>query len=172
MGPVPGFEELYERTKDAVLKYIAARCMNISDIEDIYQETYLRVCEALRSGREIKDPEAFVMGIAKHCVARYYTVMQRLKMRLRLSAGGAGSEFSDDEDIEELAADRDMYERIYEDICSCPPEVQRIFYLRYRMELSLAETAQAMGISEGRVRQLLYSTVRRLKRKYGRSDGK
>ena len=163
------FDRLYEATKHSVLKYIAPRCASISDIDDIYQEVYLQVYEALRRGKQPDDPEAFVMGIAKHCVSHYYSLLQRLKMRAHIQSSDEECEFSDEEDIEDIIISRDLYERLYRDVCRTPPEVQRIFYLHYLMELSLAETAEALGISESRVKQLLYRTVRMLKRKYGRS---
>ena len=164
------FEQLYERTKNSVLKYIVPRCASVLDIEDIYQEIYLRVYDAIKSERPADDPEAFIMGIAKHCVAHYYSVLTRMKMRISRSASDASGEeyqdIADDTDIEELAADRELCERIFRDISLQPPEVQKIFYLHYLMELSLGETAQTLGISESRVRQLLYKAVRQLKRKY------
>ena len=163
------FDRLYEATKHSVLKYIAPRCASISDIDDIYQEVYLQVYEALRREKQPDDPEAFVMGIAKHCVSHYYSLLQRLKMKAHIQLADRECEFSDEEDIEDIIISRDLYERLYRDVCRTPPEVQRIFYLHYLMELSLAETAEALGISESRVKQLLYRTVRMLKRKYGRS---
>ena len=166
------FERLYEATKHSVLKYIASRCACISDIDDIYQEVYLRVYEALRQEKRPDDPEAFVMGIAKHCVSHYYSLLQKLRMRAQLRSSDKECEYSDEEDIEEIIISRDLYERLYRDVCRTSAEVQRIFYLHYLMELSLAETAEALGIPESRVKQLLYRTVRILKRKYGRSSGK
>ncbi|SDB34950.1 Sigma-70 region 2 [Ruminococcaceae bacterium FB2012] len=74
------FDALYESTKQSVLKYIAPRCSCIADIEDVYQEVYLRVYDALRQQKHLDDPEAFVMGITKHCVSHYYSVLQKLKI--------------------------------------------------------------------------------------------
>ena len=164
------FDRLYEATKHSVLKYIAPRCACITDIEDIYQEVYLRVYEALHQEKRPDDPEAFVMGIAKHCVSHYYSLLQKLKMRLRFGSVGDEREFSDYDNVEDLVADRELCRRLFDDVCRCSPEVQKIFYLHYLMELSLTETAEALGITESRVKQLLYKTVRMLKRKYGRSD--
>ena len=165
------FDALYESTKQSVLKYIAPRCACIADIEDVYQEVYLRVYDALRQQKHLDDPEAFVMGITKHCVSRYYSLLQRLKMKAHIQLADRECEVSDEEDIEDIVISRDLYERLYRDVCRTPPEVQRIFYLHYLMELSLAEIAEALGITESRVKQLLYKTVRMLKRKYGRSSG-
>ena len=163
------FEEIYESTKQSALRYISSKCLKITDIEDIFQDTYLAVGEALEKGTEPKEPEAFVIGIAKHCLSHYYSAAQRLRARISLSAGRVSEEpidIEDNTDIEELVADRELYDRVFREITACPSDVQRMFYLHYFLELSLSETARLMGITESRVRQRLYQTVRLLRRKF------
>ena len=164
-----GFEEIYEQTKTAALRYISSKCLKITDIEDLFQETYLRVCEALDKGAEPREPEAFVIGIAKHCLSHYYSAAQRLRARISLSAGSVSDEpvdLEDETDIESLVADRDLYDQVFKEITALPSDVQRLFYLHYFLDLSLSETAELMGLSESRVRQRLYQAVRKLRRKY------
>ena len=163
------FDQLYEQTRQNTLRFISSKCIRITDIEDIYQETYLRVFDAIKDGREIREPEGFVIGIAKHCLSQYYSAAQRLRARISLSAGNASGEPVDiggDTDIEQLVADRTLLDEVFSEICRLPSEVQRIFYLHYFLELSLPETARLMGMSEGKVTQRLYKAVRQLRRKY------
>lgn len=165
------FERIYEQTKQSALRFISSKCLSITDIEDIFQETFLRVLDALDSGREIKDPEAFVIGTAKHCLSHHYTAVQRLRARISLSTGSLSGEpvdIGDETDIEQLAADRALLDEVFREITRLPSDVQRIFYLHYFLELSLPETAKLMGLSEGQVRQRLYKAVRQLRRKYRR----
>ena len=164
-----GFEEIYEQTKTAALRFISSKCLKITDIEDLFQETYLRVGEALDKGAEPRDPEAFDIGIAKHCLSHYYSAAQRLRARISLSAGSVSDEpvdLEDETDIESLVADRDLYDQVFKEITALPSDVQRLFYLHYFLDLSLSETAELMGLSESRVRQRLYQAVRKLRRKY------
>lgn len=165
------FEEIYEGSKAAVLRYIAAHCLNISDVEDIFQETYLRAYETLSVREDIADPEAFVMGIAKHCTAGHYSVVSRIASRLfGAVVFGSCDDVPDGEDIEELTEDRVLFDEIVSELCTKPAEVQRIFYLHYLLGLSLDETAAELRISPGRVRQQLYKALRQLRRKYRRRD--
>ncbi|MBR4554156.1 MAG: sigma-70 family RNA polymerase sigma factor [Ruminococcus sp.] len=163
------FERIYNETKMSALKYISSKCLKITDIEDIYQETYLRVGEALDKGTEPKNSEAFVIGIARHCLSHYYSAAQRLRARISLSSGSVSDEpvdLEDDTDIESLAADKALYDEIFREITARPSDVQRMFYLHYFLDLTLSETAELMGITESRVRQRLYQTIRQLRRKY------
>ena len=163
-----GFEEIYEETKQAALRFISSKCLKITDIEELFQETYLQVGEALDKGTEPREPEAFVIGIAKHCISRYYSAAQRLRARISLSSGGSDEpvDLEDETDIEELVSDRTLYEEVFREITALPSEVQRAFYLHYFLELSIPETAQLMGVSESKVKQRLYKAVRQLRRKY------
>ena len=163
------FAEIYEETRLAALKFISSKCLNITDIEELFQETYLQVGEALEKGAEPREPEAFVIGIAKHCLSHYYTAVQRLRARISLNSGGTDektADIADDTDIESLTASRALYDDIFREITALPSDVQRMFYLHYFLDLSLAETAELMGVSESRVRQRLYQAVRKLRRKY------
>lgn len=163
------FDQLYGQTRQSTLRFISSKCLRITDIEDLYQETYLRVFDALKEGREIKEPEAFVIGIAKHCLSQYYTAAQRLRARISLSAGAESGEpvdIGDDSDIEQLTADRALLDEIFGEICALPSGTQRIFYLHYFQGLSLSETASLLGISESRTTTLLYKAVRKIRRKY------
>jgi RNA polymerase sigma factor (sigma-70 family) len=163
------FEDIYEQTKQPVLRFISSNCLKITDIEDIFHETYLCTAEALDKGAEPEEPEAFVIGIAKHCLSHYYTALQRLRARISLGSGtdsGESVDLEDDTDIEDLVANKALYNEIFREITAFPSDVQRMFYLHYLLELSLAETASLMGIGENRVKQKLYSAVRQLRRKY------
>lgn len=168
MRAVSRFKEIYEETKLPVLKYISSKCLKITDIEELFQETYLQVGEALDKGADPREPEAFVIGIAKHCLSHHYTAVQRLKARISLSGGSSGEpvDIPDSTDIEELTADKALFDEVFREITALPSDVQRMFYLHYFLELSLEETASLMGVSESRVRQRLYQAVRRLRRKY------
>lgn len=165
------FKEIYNGTKQSVLRYISAKCLNIADIEDLFQETYLRVYDSVNGGCEIAEPEAFCIGIAKHCLSRYYSAALRLKARISLSSGkdtDAPADLPDDTDIEELVGNSTLYDEVFAEICKQPSDVQRIFYLHYFLGLSLEETATLTEMSMGKVTQRLYKAIRQLRKKYKR----
>jgi len=168
------FEILYESTKQSTLKFITSKCLNITDIEDIFQETYVRILDAYRNGFRADEPEAYVIGVAKHCLSSHYSVMQRLRVHISLSRV-SGSEkddidIEDDTDIENIVTDKMLCNRIYDDILKQPPDIQKIFYLRYLAGLSLEETAQTLAMTESAVKQKLYKALRKLRRNYQRRE--
>lgn len=171
----PDFEQIYHSTKHSLLKYITSKCINICDIEDIYQETYARVFDSLSKGNCPDEPEAFVIGTAKHCLSHYYSALKRLRARVSLNSYRENSysepeEPLSDEDIELDMINKELLDSIFKEICSQPTDVQRMFYLHYFMELSLEETAKILKLSESVVRQRLYRSVRIIRRKYIRRN--
>jgi RNA polymerase sigma-70 factor (ECF subfamily) len=129
------------------------------------------VFETLSKGKQIKDEQAFVIGTAKHCLAHYYTAMQRLRARVSLSAKGSDDDIGDipgSEDIELAVINKDLLDKIFSEICSQSADVQKMFYLHYFMDLPLDETARILKMNENTVRQRLYRAVRLIRRKYTR----
>lgn len=169
------FEILYEATKQSTLKFITSKCLNITDIEDIFQDTYIRIFDAYKKGFRADEPEAYVIGVAKHCLSSHYSVMQRLRVHISLNHGTDKDDedpidIGDDTDIENIVADKILCSKIYNEILDQPPDIQKMFYLRYLAGLSLDETAQALGMSESAVKQRLYKALRKLRRNYQRRE--
>ena len=75
------FNEIYDSTKNMTLAYITAKCRHVEDVNDIFQDTYTELFQVLtkRGPDYIKNSKAFVMRIAKRKIARYYSLLDRLR---------------------------------------------------------------------------------------------
>lgn len=170
------FEQIYENTKVAALRFITSKCLNICDIEDIYQETYLAVCRSLKNRTErIDSEEAYVIAIAKRCVSRHYSAVQKLKALIgtglsKLPEKALTEEVRAEEDTEQLAVDRQLLEEIFDTVASMPADVQRIFYMYYVLDMKLGEISERLNIPTASVKQKLYRTLSMIRRLYKRRD--
>ena len=168
------FDEIYETTHKAVLAFIIAKCGRITDVSDIFQETYLELHTLLvkRGVAYVIDAKALVMRLARQKIARHYTFMERIKQRMAIT--------KPDEDADDiLAHEADaflteewvvtslMYEAARTVLRGKPVGVQRVFALTYHVGLTLAETAQVLGISESTVKSRLYRTLKELRTALG-----
>ena len=171
------FEEIYKRNQTAVLRFITAKCLSISDIDDIYQDTFLNVYRSLcNTEKPIVNEEAWVISIAKKSISRYYGVIAKLRGRIsdslsRLPDKKLLEEIPAEVDVEMLVADRALCEDIFDTVSSMPSDVQRIVYMYYILDMSAAETAKALRMSEGAVKSRLYRALDRIRRSY-RISGK
>ncbi|MBR1763956.1 MAG: RNA polymerase sigma factor [Ruminococcus sp.] len=169
------FEELYNSTKDAALRYITAKCHSLSDIDDIFQNVYLAVLEALdRGAAPIQEPEAFVIGTARRQLSKYYSLGAKLKMLVSIEHEPSYSgEITEESDLEDIVADRELIREISGMLREKPLTTQKVIFLHYSRGLSIKETAEALGMKESTVKRHIYSTLEELRRRYsanGRSE--
>ena len=160
------FEKLYDRTKESVHRYIAAKCFDLSDVDDIYQNTWLAVFEAVNDRPyPLPNEEAFVILIAKRQLSRYYSLAAKLKNRLfpgrtpELPAELPGSISAEDEVLA-----RELAEEIGKRVRRRPLTSRKIFYLYYSKDMKLSEIAALMEMKESTVKRHLYSTLAEIRR--------
>ena len=166
------FGEIYDSTNKAILAFITAKCGRTADINDIFQETYMELYKILneRGADYIKNEKAFVLRIAKRKVAKFYSLSERLKNFVSMSAT---NEDGEEVDLSEFKADAfltddftvnyAMLESVRQFICSKPEDVQKVFYLMYDVDLTIPEISKALSMSESNVKNKLYRTLKELR---------
>lgn len=166
------FDALYERTKESVHRYIAAKCCSLDDIDDIYQNTWLAVFEAATGRRDpIPNEEAFVILIAKRQLGRYYSLAAKLRKLISLDrAPELPADIPDSIDVEDELIGRELMDEIGALVRRCSLTSQKIFYLYYSKGLKLSEIAALMEMKETTVKKHLYSTLAEIRRLYERRE--
>jgi len=169
---VSQFDEIYYSTKEATLALITAKCGRTDDICDIFQDTYMELYQVLlRHGTDyVTNDKALVMRIAKRKIARYYTLLQRLRIFVSMAAtneDGDEVELSDLEPdaflTEDFTVNQILLETVRQRIHQKPEDVQKVFYLFYHVGLTIPEIAKMLGISESNVKHKLYRTLKELR---------
>jgi len=158
------FDEIYDSTNKAALAFIIAKCGRTDDIGDIFQDTYMELYQLLRKrGAEyVTNEKALVLKIARRKIARYYSLLKRLRLFVSMytvSDDGEEIPLSDLEVSaflsEDFTASHTELEAAREFLYSKPEDVQRVFYLMYDVGLTIPEIAQALSISESNVKNKL-----------------
>ena len=166
------FGEIYDSTNKAVLAFITTKCGRTADISDIFQDTYLELYKILneRGAEYIKHEKAYVLRIAKRKVARYYSLLERLKIFVSISAANEDGEEVDISELEanaflteDFTVNHALLESVQQFIGSKPEDVQKVFYLMYDVGLTIPEIAQTLSMNESSVKNKLYRTLKELK---------
>jgi len=166
------FDEIYDETSRPLLAFITSKCKNTSDISDIFQDTYLELYKVLenRGIDHIKNPRAFVFRIATRKIYRYYTILERVKHFLSLSAeddeGSDCEPFDVDKNInllEEIVINQVLYESAKKYILLKRDDIKKVLILFYDFEMTIPEIAKMLGISESNVKNKLYRTIKELR---------
>jgi len=169
---VSRFDEIFNSTKKPVLAYITAKCVHTSDIDDIFQETYMELFVVLlkRGTGYIINDRAFVLKLANQKLARYYKLLGRLRNVVSLtSKNDVGEEVDlsdfiiDDFLIEDFSVNNIMLDNARRYITSKPEIVKKVFYLYYDVELTICEIAQLLSLSESNVKNYIYRTLKEMR---------
>ena len=154
-GHERAFETIVQRYGSPIERY-CARSLSRSDAEDAAQQVLLKAWAALSSGTEVRSLKPWLFRIAQTTIIDTAETSgfdhDELERSLRPHAGP-------DSEFEKRALIRKTLVGL-----AALPEAQREALLRGAVDgESRAEIAQALGVSEGAVRQLLYRARVRLR---------
>lgn len=171
------FNEVYSDTYEHVLKYVICHCSNISDINDIIQETYFSLYKALLKDNHIDNILNYVIGIADKKIKDYYRKSYRLKRTTSEIITTNDIEDVDllelipsDFDLENIVFTKLEEERLMNIINTKDPLIGKIFYLYFYFGYTIKEVAKTLNISESNVKSKIYRTIKECKKKLNRSD--
>ena len=159
-GSDAALSELYTLYFPRVYRYILARTGNSYDAEDLTEEVFMKVLEAIERFEWREAPfSAWLFRIAHNAV-----ISQRRKDGARgrsapLTEGLALDSQGPDELVENRLALRDIMNAAQK-----LPEAQRqVIALRFGAGLSVAETARAMNKGEGNVKVIQHKAIAKLR---------
>ena len=171
---VSQFNEIYDNTNRYILKFITAKCGNSSDISDIFQEIYMELYQIItkRGADYVTNEKALVLRIAKRKIARYYSLAERQRMFVSMTAKNDENEnieieLSETEIgsmlMEDCVVNQVMLENAHKYIERKPEDTKKVFYLFYNAGLSIPEIAKELSMNESNVKNKLYRTIKELR---------
>lgn len=167
MSTDPGpFERIYERHAVGIYRFVYARVGNQPDAEDLTAQVFARAVEQLDVERAPGQIAAWLYRVAHNATADYWRAFYRLPV-IGTEQVAPGWEPVDDRIApgadEQAAADGDARARARVEalLRRLPDQYRRVLELRFLERRSVAETATAMGITNGNARVLQYRALRR-----------
>ena len=165
-GDAEAFGLIYDRYVDNVYRFVYFRVGNPQLAEDLTADTFLRALSRIGSvtwqGRDLR---AWLVTIARNRIADHF---KSGRYRLEITTGDLleadreerGSEGS----TEDAVMDHITNVALLTAVKQLNPEQQECIVLRFLQGFSVAETAEAMGKTEGAIKALQYRAVRALAR--------
>jgi RNA polymerase sigma-70 factor (ECF subfamily) len=163
-GDEAALAELYNRYFPRVYRYILARMGNTYDAEDLTEEVFLRVLDAIERFQWREAPfSAWLFRIAHNAV---------ISQRRKEGARGRSSPLSealpvDSQGPEEMVATRLALNEVMKAAETLPEAQRRVISLRFAAGLSVAETARAMEKGEGNVKVIQHKAITKLREMLG-----
>ncbi|MEE8347895.1 MAG: sigma-70 family RNA polymerase sigma factor [Dehalococcoidia bacterium] len=159
-GDEAALAELYKLYFPRVYRYILARMGNPYDAEDLTEEVFLRVLDAIERFQWREAPfSAWLFRIAHNAV---------ISQRRKEGARGRSSPLSDalpmkTQGPDELVENRLTMNEVMRTAETLPEAQRQVINLRFAAGLTVAETARAMGKGEGNVKVIQHKAIAKLR---------
>src|ERR671911_186688 len=153
------FERVYDQHVVGIYRFIYARVGNHPDAEDLTAQVFVRAVEQLDTEREPGQIAAWLYRVAHNATADYWRAFYRLPI-IGVDHVAPGWEPADD-NRQAVEPDDRAAARVQALLRRLPSQYRRVLELRFLERMSVAETAHAMGITNGNARVLQYRALRR-----------
>jgi RNA polymerase sigma-70 factor (ECF subfamily) len=163
-GDESALSELYSLYFPRVYRYILARTGNQYDAEDLTEEVFMRVLDAIDRFQWREAPfSAWLFRIAHNAV-----VSQRRKQSTR----GRSAQLSDGMSVdtqgpEDVVENQLVLNEVMGAAQKLPDAQRQVIWLRFSAGLSVAETARVMGKGEGNVKVIQHKAIVKLREMLG-----
>lgn len=141
-----------------VRAYLAGNFRTLTDIDDLLQETYVRVLKAHDRGN-ITSPRALLFTTARNLALDALRRKKIINFET-LAENDGSSVYMDDADVVETVNKNQELELLAEAVRSLPGRCREVITLRMALGLSQREIATRLGISENTVEKQMARGIR------------
>ena len=144
----------------ALTRYLKRLCKSSSEVPDLRQETYIRVCESATKSRP-RFAKTFLFRTARNLVIDKFR--REAVVSIQYTPDGILVDFSIDElTPERRLAARQELEQLTRAFDSLPEKTQLVIWLRRVMGLSQRQAAASLGIDESALEARMIRGMRSL----------
>jgi RNA polymerase sigma-70 factor, ECF subfamily len=160
------FEEIYDAQVVPIYRFVYARVGNAPDAEDLTAQVFMRAVEQLDTTRDMGQIVSWLYRVSQNAIADYWRAFYRLPVigADQVSAGWEPADVSasagTDEEAATVGGDR-AKRQVDSLLRRLPANYRRVLELRFIQRLSVAETAEKMGITRGNAKVLQYRALRK-----------
>ncbi|MEH7388274.1 RNA polymerase sigma factor SigX [Bacillus sp. JJ1521] len=158
------FEELYEKYHHDVFSFLFYMVKNRELAEDLVQEVYIRVLKSYDRFEGKSSEKTWLFSIARHVAIDSFRKQKGWKQRIMDSFDWSRQEVKDFAPLpEEIALQNEQVQMMYRCLDRCTSDQRMVLILRYIQSLSIAETAEALGWTESKVKTTQHRALKVLK---------
>ena len=158
-GDALAWEPLVQAHQKAVFRLSYLLLGDPDDAEDVAQETFLRAWKYLKRFDSTRPLRPWLLSIASNLASnrrrsagRYVAALMRAFRNEPAHAN-----------IEEKSAQQNEASNLWQAVQNLSVSDQQIVYLRYFLDLSVAETAETLQVAEGTVKSRLNRAIEKLR---------
>ncbi|MBT2698897.1 RNA polymerase sigma factor SigX [Bacillus sp. ISL-40] len=159
------FDELYQKYHHDVFQFLLYMVRNKEHAEDLVQEVYIRVFKSYRRFEGKSSEKTWLFSIARNVAIDFFRKQKGWKERLLEKFDWSTDQLKDGYPIpEEITVQKEEIRWVYNCLEYCTMDQRAVIILRYIQDLSIAETAQALGWTESKVKTTQHRSLKVLKK--------
>ena len=155
------FEEIYDEHVVPIYRFIHARVGNRPDAEDLTAQVFMRAIEQLDTTRDRGQIVSWLYRVSQNAIADYWRAFYRLPVIGTEQVAPGWEPMEPAPARERPGEDGAAIARVRQLLAQLPDRYARVLELRFLQRLSVAETAERMGISHGNAKILQYRALRK-----------
>lgn len=154
-GDIQAFEGLIERHQSLISAVTYNVTGNLSQSEDLAQETFITAWRNLRNIRDLNKFSRWLCGIARNLALNHQRQALRKSAETTLDFETGDTVCTSTITPREKAISREEEEILWRELQKIPEIYREPMILYYRLNRSLQEVSEALGLSEDAVKQRL-----------------
>jgi RNA polymerase sigma-70 factor (ECF subfamily) len=158
-GDLAAWEPLVRAHQEAVFRFAYLLLGDPDDAEDVAQETFLRAWKYLKRFDTARPLRPWLLSIASNLSSNW----RRAAGRYMSALTQAFRNEPVPDTIEEKNTQRLQADELWKAVQSLSKTDQQVVYLRYFLELPVAETAEVLQVAEGTVKSRLSRALKKLR---------
>lgn len=160
----PHFESVYQQTYDTIAKYVYFKVPQLADAEDIVQNVYLRYYrEVILKQKYVDHPQAYLLGITANELKKFYATKSRQPIQLDSTEVDPLDNVPDDADVHLEVINTFTQDLVAQAVSELSPVDQKILSGHFRFEMTFAELAKQLDLSENTVKTRYYRALKTLR---------
>lgn len=158
-GDAAAWEPLVRAHQEAVFRFAYLLLGDPDDAQDVAQEVFLRAWKYIRRFDASRPFRPWLLSITSNLASNWRRSAGRYVSALTRAFRNESAPAS----IEEKNTQRIQANELWEAVQTLKMADQQIVYLRYFLDLSVAETAEALQVAEGTVKSRLSRALEKLR---------
>lgn len=159
------FDELYSKYHHDVFQFIFYMVKNREQAEDLVQEVYIRVLKSYDRFEGKSSEKTWLFSTARNVAIDHFRKQKGWRQKIAEKFDWSTGQIKDENPIpEEIALQNEEISLIYQCLEQCTVDQRMVIILRYIQELTIIETAEALGWTESKVKTTQHRALKVLKK--------
>ncbi|MCG3089973.1 RNA polymerase sigma factor SigX [Sporosarcina cyprini] len=160
------FHRLYDQYHQDVFNFLIYLTGDRSQSEDLMHEVYIRVLKAYAGFEGKSSEKTWLFSIAKNVAIDHFRKKTVRQKHVFDTFDWEKSELmSSDRSPVEIAELNEEMKQMLKALDTCTGDQKMVIVMRYFQDFSIAETAEALGWTEGKVKTTQHRAIKTLQKK-------